>query len=767
METGSLDFLNGGGEMGARMRALDWSATPLGPADRWPQSLKTIVRVMLDSRFAMWMMWGSEGTFFCNDAYLPTVGVKRDWVLGARAATVWEEIWPDIGPRIDHVFETGEATFDEGLLLFLRRSGYEEETFHTFSYSPVYDDQNRISGMLCVVAEETHRVIGERRLQTLRELSSFSTRDAMSVEAAGRQLLGALASNRLDVPCAAIWLRDDATGSVKLVECNAYRAAGSLPSTIAHQPQALPIKQVLATGQVHRVESLSGCGIEMSGPWGEPLGQALVLPLVDSGKSTPSGAIVLCLSTRRQLDAAYQGFLTLVADQIASGLADTSSRLEAKKRAEALAALDRAKNVFFGNVSHEFRTPLTLMLGPVDDLLNRASLPPPVVDSLRMVQRNGLRLRKLVNSLLDFSRIEAGRTEASYQATDLSAFTTDLASVFRSAVEQAGLRLVVQCAPLSQPVFVDRDMWEKVVLNLLSNAFKHTLEGEIEVVLAVHGAEVHLGVRDTGVGIAKDELPRIFDRFHRVQGARARSQEGTGIGLALVQELVKLHGGTVSVISEPDRGTCFTVRIPLGNAHLPPQQIAESSTPACISVDSSSFVDDALRSSPVESPAAQRSANRSSSAGPNPEHILVVDDNADMRTYIQRLLEPYWTVTTAGNGREALEAMSRSLPDLVVTDMNMPDLDGRGLIQHIRTSQASHALPVIVLSAQAGEEQRVAGLTQGADDYLVKPFSTRELLARVEIQLLRARMRNGASPDADPLLWSAMKPPASGAGSSS
>ena len=153
----AVAFLDGGGEMGARMRAYDWTTTPLGPPHTWTQSLRTVVRIMLDSRYAMWMLWGPDLTFFCNDAYLPTVGIKRDWVLGARSDKVWAEIWPDIGPRIEHVRNTGEATWDEGLLLFLERSGYPEETYHTFSYSPVYDDDATVAGMLCVVTEDTER----------------------------------------------------------------------------------------------------------------------------------------------------------------------------------------------------------------------------------------------------------------------------------------------------------------------------------------------------------------------------------------------------------------------------------------------------------------------------------------------------------------------------------------------------------------------------------------------------------------------------------
>src|SRR5690348_7969753 len=211
----SLHFLQGGGEMGARMRRHDWAATPLGSAASWPQSLKTIVRVMLDSRYAMWMLWGPDITFFCNDAYLPTVGIRRDWVLGARADKVWEEIWPDIGPRIKQVLEHGQATWDEALLLFLERSGFAEETYHTFSYSPVYDDASRIAGMLCVVTEVTERVIGERHLRVLRDLAAQAS-GTETVQQASDRLIGVMAEDLLDVPFACLYVIDQASSEARL-----------------------------------------------------------------------------------------------------------------------------------------------------------------------------------------------------------------------------------------------------------------------------------------------------------------------------------------------------------------------------------------------------------------------------------------------------------------------------------------------------------------------------------------------------------------------
>lgn len=243
------------------------------------------------------------------------------------------------------------------------------------------------------------------------------------------------------------------------------------------------------------------------------------------------------------------------------------------------------------------------------------------------------------------------------------------------------------------------------------------------------------------IGELGRELVGNHDRFHRVVGARSRTHEGTGIGLALVKELVKLHGGTVSVASEVGKGSTFTVLVPLGSAHLPAKSIVNDTPLVSDAVSRSVFVDEGLRAEKSSSGEPLLADGRATpSASRSTEHILVVDDNTDMREYIRKLVGRYWSVTSASDGEEALAAIARDKPDLVITDMMMPNMDGRGLIQHIRTNPATESLPVVVLSAQAGDEARVAGLQQGADDYLVKPFSARELLARIEVQLMRSRL---------------------------
>jgi PAS domain S-box-containing protein len=745
-------FLRGGGEMGARMRALDWARTPLGPTSDWPQSLKTVVRVMLDSRYAMWMLWGPDLTFFCNDAYLPTVGIKRDWVLGARSDKVWEEIWPDIGPRITHVLENGEATWDEGLLLFLERSGFSEETYHTFSYSPVYDDGSRIAGMLCVVTEVTERVIGERRLRVLRDLAARAA-GMETVQEACDRLIGVLGEDPWDVPFACLYVPDEDGANARLAA-----HVGAIPAALRPESVALddggspwPLATVLASGEPQSV-TLPWGAHSVPGPlWSNTVSQALVLPVRRQGSLAGVALLIVGISPRRALDDSYRGFFDLIAAQFAAAIVDARQKEADRRRAEALAEIDRAKTTFFSNVSHEFRTPLTLMLGPIEAACADPATPPKVRAELELARRNSLRLLKLVNSLLDFSRLEAGRLQASFESVDAAMFTRDLASNFRSAMESAGITFEVDCPPIDEPVFLDREMWEKIVLNLLSNAFKFTFEGTIALRLRREGAEIVLEVADTGVGIPEPEIPRLFERFHRVESTKGRTQEGSGIGLALVHELAKLHGGRIEVASTLGQGTTFRVRVPLGAAHLPVDRIKVPRSLAAGGTSSQAYVHEALRWIPrgmdtplafEEIPAAAVDRRFSATQG---ARILIADDNADMREYLHDLLAPYYAVETVADGEEALAAIARHRPDLVLSDVMMPRIDGFALLKALRADESLRSIPLILLSARAGEESRIEGLAAGADDYLAKPFSARELTARISAHLELARVRREAT----------------------
>jgi PAS domain S-box-containing protein len=758
-----------GGELGELVRQFDWSTTPLGKIEDWPQSLKTVVRVLLTSRFAMWMSWGPELTFFYNDAYARmSLGKKHPWALGRPSSEVWAEIWDDIGPRIRKVLESGEATFDESLLLFLERSGYREETYHTFSYSPLSGDDGKVSGHLCVVTEETDRVIGERRLRTLRSLASELSTTITEDEVCS-SIARSLNENQQDLPFTLTYLftRDGDKDDHKE---DAYLAcATGIPENHPAAPQrirsfalnpAWPIQEVLNRKSAVMVENLMERFDSIpTGFWDRSPSHALLVPITSQGQDVPAGVLIAGLNPYRQMDVNYSGFIDLVAGQIAASIANARAYDEERKRAQALAEIDRAKTRFFSNVSHEFRTPLTLMLGPLQDLLSRSQthLSPTAKEQLELANRNGARLLRLVNTLLDFSRIEAGRVQAVYQATDLATFTAELASVFRSATERAGLKLVVSSHRLNELAYVDRDMWEKIVLNLISNAFKFTFEGEIIVSLEEVGHTAELRVQDTGVGIPAAEIPKLFDRFHRVPNTRSRTHEGSGIGLALVHELVKLHAGSMRVESTVGQGSTFIITIPLGQDHLATSQVGGDRPLSSTATGAAPFVQEALRWLPDAEhgvPPSDISSDYELMAVPCPpvsagdhasrSRVLIADDNADMRLYLVRLLSERFDTIAVANGRAALDAIQQQLPDLILSDVMMPELDGFGLLRELRKNPDTRTVPIILLSARAGEESRVEGIDAGADDYLVKPFSARELIARVQTHLQLAQVRREA-----------------------
>ncbi|MBV9387457.1 MAG: response regulator [Chroococcidiopsidaceae cyanobacterium CP_BM_ER_R8_30] len=755
----------GGGEMGALMRAHNWSKSKLGPVETWPQSLRTGIRIILGSRYPMFIWWGRDLINLYNDAYIPVLGKRHPTALGESASDIWAELWHSVGPFAYDVLDNGNPSWNEEFLEIMERNGYREETYFTFSYSPIGRDEDGVGGIFCACTEDTRRVIDDRRLRTLRELGA-ETAHAKTVNEACQISADVLANNPKDIPFSLIYLFDSDHQQARLVSTtNLEMGSPVSPRAIKLVPQASDcwlLHAVLATGENRVIHQLiARFGPLPGGAWDESPDSAIALPLTRPGQET-LGVLIAGISPYRPLDDDYRGFFSLVAGQVTTAIANTLAYEEERLRAEALAELDRAKTTFFSNVSHEFRTPLTLMLGPLEDALSErdAPLSPGQQQRLEVIQRNGLRLLKLVNTLLDFSRIESARISAVYEPTALATFTAELASVFRSALERAKLRFVVDCPPLPEPIYVDREMWEKIVLNLISNAFKFTFTGAITVRLHLVGNQVELAVEDTGIGIPTTEIGHLFERFYRVKGAPGRTFEGSGIGLSLCKELVKLHGGTVEVSSVEGEGSCFRVFIPTGCAHLPAERIEATRTLASTAMGASPYVEEALRWLSQEGNGKWGVGSEEKSI-PTPDQafaptyphipssassrILLVDDNADMRDYLRRLLSERWQVETAANGAIALNMIQQQLPDLVLTDVMMPEMDGFQLLKALRVDTITQSIPIILLSARAGEEATVVGLEAGADDYLIKPFSARELIARVETQLQMSRLRQELS----------------------
>lgn len=775
----TMHFLAGGGEMRVRIRSFDWSHTPLGPLERWSPALRMMVGFLLANRFPLLLWWGPEYVSIYNDAYRPVLGMKHPTALGQPVRKCWSEIWHILQPLIDTPFQGGPATWMDDFALEINRHGFVEETHFTIAYSPVPDETvpSGIGGVLATVHEITEKVVGGRRVAALRDLGARAM-EAKTTEDACAIAAKILAQHAKDIPFALFYLLD-ADGTRARLAGAAGVAAGSpvsppvveLGATVVDR--CWPIAEVMRTETMQVVEDLTDRFDTKvpPGPWSDPPWQAVVMPIRSTIAQQPAGFLVAGVSCRLKLDELYRSFYDLVAGQITAAIANARAYENERRRAEALAEIDRVKTAFFSNVSHEFRTPLTLLLGPAEDMLamTQGVLPAEAAEQVKVIHRNALRLQRLVNTLLEFSRIEAGRVQATYVETDLAQLTADLASVFRSTMERAGLTFTVDCPPLPQPVWIDRGMWETVVCNLLSNAFKFTLSGQVTVSLRTEDSAIGpeaappttpvgeqaadsprpsavLSVRDTGVGIPAQELPYVFERFHRVEGSGGRTHEGTGIGLALASELVRLHGGSMEVESEPGCGTIFRLRIPLGSAHLPADRLSCDAAPPSNPPLSETFIEEAFTWLPEDELAAtpaDQAAPAAAGASDRP-HVLVAEDNADMRDYVRRLLQADYRVETVPNGAAALVAARRHQPDLIVSDVMMPEMDGLMLVREVRADERLRATPIILLSARSGEEARVEGISQGADDYLMKPFSQRELLARIATHLDLARVRHAS-----------------------
>ena len=742
--TTSLDFLSGGGEMGERIRNFNWSQTSLGSPEKWSQSLKSLVSLMLANRFPMLLWWGNDYVQFYNDPYIPIPGLKHPKALGQTGRECWKEIWSVLQPLIDTPFNGGPATWMDDILLLINRNNFVEETHFTIAYSRVPDTAapNGIGGVLATVTEITDSVVSKRQMETLKELGK-NISATLSEQDVYTKASEVLAGNLFDLPFALIYKIGSDGVKANLVTLSGVEKNNHefLTEIDLQNPnvKSRNISKAVLENKIVESENNGRWKNIPKGAWDVMPNHFVHVPIKTANKKFPSAILTVGLNPYRKFDDIYKNFVQLIADQISLGVNNAIAYEEERKRTEALTELDKAKTVFFSNISHEFRTPLTLMLGNIEEALNESESVPKNLERMNATHRNAMRLLKLVNTLLDFSRIESGRQKAFFSLTDIVSYTNNLAANFRSIVEKAGLKFIVKADSIVQPVYIDKQMWEKVVFNLLSNAFKYTLDGSITLRLFTGNENVILEVEDTGVGIPEKELPHMFERFHRVENAVGRSYEGTGIGLSLIKELVQLHGGTINVRSKEGQGSTFIVEIPFGKEHLPAEQTYE--TPQGLEdIVTDTYIGEAT--SLLE--------NKDQAYLPNgsPTHastVLVVDDNADMRQHIQSLLQKHFNVLTAANGMEALHKVRAEKPSLILSDIMMPIMNGIELLKAIKEDEQHNHIPVILLTARAGEESKIEGYQTGADDYLVKPFSAKELYARVDAQIKIAKKRNAVA----------------------
>ncbi|KAG0146679.1 hypothetical protein CROQUDRAFT_77426 [Cronartium quercuum f. sp. fusiforme G11] len=701
----------------------------------------------------------------------------------------------------------------------------KEECYHSFSWIPVRGPTGQVEGILNPSFETTSRVIAERRLGTLRDLVQItlisrnraSYREGFlesisknpydlpfaimytceSRKSPARKPLGtteeavALDPNMLALQLSLAGTVAVPTGhpsapeqleiTIQLLSSSASSSnnnaslgessGGTSNSSAASQTTVFsedknhvwPLQEACTLRKPIYIADLGtrAQGFEKRG-WNDEPRSAVVMPVSTSEDAAPMAVIVFGLSPRLYWTEAYALFINLLTRQLSTGLSTVIGHEEEAQRLEDLAALDRAKTAFFANISHELRTPLTLIVGPIADILDSPhDISASARDRLKIVERNTQRLINQVNQLLDLSRFEAGRMTARFRNTDLSKLTADLASLFRSAMLKNHLELVVDCPASEKRVWVDHDFMEKVIFNLVSNSMKFTGQGgKVIVRVRFDATKCYLSVGDTGVGIKTEELPKIFDRFHRVEDS-VQQAEGTGIGLALVQDIIKLHHGHLEVESSIGVGSTFTVTLFLGTSHLPTDSLDYSPETELEKINDRVIASNARRwmlgdIEPVCSTVISESSDSVSSKGSLDSFvvdvgnglvstagstILLADDNADMRSFVRGVLSRYFTVLEASNGLEAFHWAKSHRPDLVVSDLMMPGLDGFQLLKQLKADPDTAAISVILLSARAGSDIRVEGLAEGADDYLVKPFEAKELVARINTHLQLAKMR--------------------------
>ena len=729
------------GSTAALLDGMEWSATALGARSTWPMELEAAIRTVLASRLPVMLYLGEEFVQIYNDAFLPILGNKHPDAFGRPAARCWPEVWQTLGPDLNSI-QTGRqhSLLHERQLLFIDRHGYLEETYWTYSYSPVTDADGRVLGVFGQTTDTgTAEILGERRLRTLHDLGGVPSTSTADPADACRLVLDALARNRADIPFCTVYLAQP--DEPVLVASYGFVPGGPLPPGPDTDPLGMTqLRTAVATGRPLLVTDLRAQlagAFDTTGTLGDVQPDAaLIMPLNEHGQSRLVGAIVLGISPYREFDADYRSFFELTADQVCIAITDALAYEVERHRAENLADLDLAKTRFFQNISHELRTPLTLILGPVLQVLDD----PDVIlgaghrEGLQAARRSALRLQRLVDGLLEVARNEANRLHPQIEPTDLATLTSDCASMFRSAAESAGLRLVVQTPSDAPVVAVDRNIWTHIVLNLLSNAVKFTDAGSVTVTLEITRDRVELAVRDTGRGIAEQDIPFIFERFHQLRTGVDSPRDGAGIGLSLVADLVHAHGGTVGATSTPGQGTTFTVALP--------QSTTVSGSPRPLDPAAGvaeTFLSEASHWARVT---AEQRRERLAAGEPDPDarRLLLVEDDADMRAYLIRLMESDgWRVDAFADVETALAGTES--PDLVLADVMLPGRGGLDLLRILRAAEATARIPVVLLTARAGTESITEGLALGADDYLVKPFVPTELLARVRVHAELHRVR--------------------------
>jgi PAS domain S-box-containing protein len=548
----SRSFLSGGGVTGEIMRSIDWAQTPVGPIETWSISLRTAVGILLHSRHPMFLWWGPELTQFYNDAYLPSFGVeKHPAAMGGRGRETWPEIWSIIGPKIDDVMSRGESTWDEDALVPILRNGKIEDVYWTYGYSPVFDDAGDVGGVLVVCTETTERVLAAQREQVALAEAELERSRILRLFAEAPAGICIVRGPGLVIE----FTNEEYCHLVGRSELVGKQLLEALPE-LKEQGVDERLRDVMRSG-----ETFIGRESRVANDGGVPGPRERFFTFIWSPLREPNG--VVDSVSMFAFDVTDQVIARRKAEDLAVQLERAVvSEHTARQTAE---VANQAKDDFLATVSHELRTPLTAMLGWARMLIDGKISPSKREHALTVIERNAVAQARLIDDLLDVSRIIAGNMRLHFAAVDIARVVESAIDSVRPALDAKSIELHTAMGPVMSSVVGDPNRLQQVVWNLLVNAAKFTHKGgRVQVTLKCHTLHVELRIDDNGRGISADFLPRVFDRFRQAETGHSRSPGGLGLGLAISRHLVELHRGSLDAYSEGEgRGSSFVLTLPL------------------------------------------------------------------------------------------------------------------------------------------------------------------------------------------------------------
>ncbi|WVQ64073.1 uncharacterized protein L199_002232 [Kwoniella botswanensis] len=699
------------------LERTDWSKTRLGPREKWSSVIEMMIEVVLRSptQDALWLGDDFQMIYLFNPTRDTTASV-----LARRR----QETMRDLSEQLLTARTTNE--FYNGIVEVLEQNPKDVPFLMCYSVEDG-SEPNHVSLHL-----ESSIGIPEGHHAAPMDLDLPLSADRFSRASFGMK------GNQLSSPT---------LSAISALSSGAGRMRYS------YDKQSWPIAQAISTRQAVVVDDCTDLikGFPLR-EWEALPESAIIVPISsESSVETPQAVVIIGLNIASPLDSVYEDWIHVLRAHLTTSLGTVRAAEAEINRQIERDRMERAKTAWFQGAAHDLRSPLTLVAGPLDDVL-RTTLSSGQRTALSLAQRNLARVQRLVNALLDFSRIEAGKLTGRFMPLDLGTFVKDLAMMFKPAVERRKIDYKIQIEPHEGMVFVDPTLLETVVTNLISNALKYTEKGVITIDLKYYLTHADIAIIDTGIGIPAAELSAVTDRFHRATTALSRGTEGTGIGLALSKEIVRLHGGDLFITSQTaeesggPHGSTFTARIPL----IERQVVQDSLARTDFGAYGKAVVDEAMHwispsDADLESIGSENNESTSTRAEgylfDRNDVLLLVDDNPDMRHYVKNIFSPYCRVIEAVNGKQALELAQKTPPHLILSDLMMPIMNGQELLTAIRSDPQTRMIPMVLLSAATDDELRLAAFVEGAEDFMLKPFKPKELLARVHLHMQIGKKR--------------------------